>query len=310
MVKDRLIEFQSLSEKSNGHRNYSDRRASRESAKLLLNEQQTSLESFLNRMTEVRTIVGRLEKWLDEVRILHGELLLAPATDGDKSKQLRDVVEDFRATSVIAREKIKKLDHEVNAVSKLHPEESHTTDSRIKRNQIRSLTRALHDVIWKFSEEEEHYKERCKKKITDYLKIQDISLTDDEISDAIDSGDIFEKTKGILLAYSEKKALFEDVKSRRDELFEIEKVIRELGEMFVDLNNLVLSQGEMLDRIEANVEDAVDYAEKAKQNVKGARELQKKARKKKIFICILIAVLVLILILLIQSMVCYFTPIC
>ncbi|VDL70316.1 unnamed protein product [Nippostrongylus brasiliensis] len=49
--------------------------------------------------------------------------------------------------------------------------------------------------------------------------------------------------------------------------------------MFVDLNNLVLSQGEMLDRIEANVEDAVDYAEKAKQNVKGARELQKKARK-------------------------------
>ncbi|WKY15201.1 hypothetical protein Q1695_000584 [Nippostrongylus brasiliensis] len=302
MVKDRLIEFQSLSEKSNGHRNYSDRRASRESAKLLLNEQQTSLESFLNRMTEVRTIVGRLEKWLDEVRILHGELLLAPATDGDKSKQLRDVVEDFRATSVIAREKIKKLDHEVNAVSKLHPEESHTTDSRIKRNQIRSLTRALHDVIWKFSEEEEHYKERCKKKITDYLKIQDISLTDDEISDAIDSGDIFEKTKGILLAYSEKKALFEDVKSRRDELFEIEKVIRELGEMFVDLNNLVLSQGEMLDRIEANVEDAVDYAEKAKQNVKGARELQKKARKKKIFICILIAVLVLILILLIQSM--------
>uniref|UniRef100_A0A183GBY6 t-SNARE coiled-coil homology domain-containing protein n=1 Tax=Heligmosomoides polygyrus TaxID=6339 RepID=A0A183GBY6_HELPZ len=104
-------------------------------------------------------------------------------------------------------------------------------------------------------------------------------LTDDEISDAIDNGDIFEKTKGILLAYSDKKALFEDVKSRRDELFEIEKVIRELGEMFVDLNNLVLSQGEMLDRIEANVEDAVDYAEKAKQNVKGARELQKRARK-------------------------------
>ncbi|KAK6031467.1 putative flagellar protein FliS [Ostertagia ostertagi] len=253
MVKDRLIELQTLSGKTNSSRS-SDRHSSRENAQLLPDEQQTSLESFLNRMTEIRTIVGQLESWLDEVRTLHGELLLAPATDGE-------------------------LDHEVNAISKLHPEESHTTDSRIKRNQIRSLTRALHDVIWKFSEEEEHYKERCKKKITDYLRIQDISLTDDEISDAIDNGDIFEKTKGILLAYSDKKALFEDVKSRRDELFEIEKVIRELGEMFVDLNNLVLSQGEMLDRIEANVEDAVDYAEKAKHNVKGARELQKKARK-------------------------------
>lgn len=76
-------------------------------------------------MTDVRTTVGQLESWLDEVRTLHGELLLAPATDGgaifphyfqyailthfplEKSRQLRAVVEDFRATSLVAREKIK-----------------------------------------------------------------------------------------------------------------------------------------------------------------------------------------------------------
>ncbi|KAL6724618.1 hypothetical protein Aduo_019490 [Ancylostoma duodenale] len=305
MVKDRLVEFQNLSGKTNSIKH--DRRISQEAAKLLRDEE-TSLESFLNRMTDLRNIVGQLELWLDEVRILHGELLLAPATDGEKSQQLRTIMENFRATSLVAREKIKKLDREVN--SKSHPDESKSVDSRIKRNQVRSLTRALHDVMWKFNEEEENYKERCKKKITDYLKIQDISLTDDEICDAIDNGDIFEKTKGILLAYSDKKALFEDVKMRRDELFEIEKVIRELGEMFVDLNNLVLSQGEMLDRIETNIEDAVDYAEKARQNVKDARELLKKARKRKILICILVAILVLILIIFIQSMICHFTPIC
>uniref|UniRef100_A0A0K0D6U5 t-SNARE coiled-coil homology domain-containing protein n=1 Tax=Angiostrongylus cantonensis TaxID=6313 RepID=A0A0K0D6U5_ANGCA len=211
-------------------------------------------------------MVSQLESWLDEVRTLHGDLLLAPATDGE-------------------------LDNEVNLAGKLHPERSNMVDFRIKRNQIRSLTRALHDVLWKFNEEEEIYKERCRKKITDYLRIQDISLTDEEISDAIDNGDIFERTKGILLAYNDRKALFEDVKLRRDELFEIEKVIRELGEMFLDLNNLVLSQaifecqeavslqGEMMDRIDANIEDAVDLADKAKQNVKSAHELQRKARK-------------------------------
>ncbi|VDM74623.1 unnamed protein product [Strongylus vulgaris] len=233
-------------------------------------------------MTDLRSIVGQLEAWLEEVRILHGELLLAPATDGEKSQQLRTIMENFRATSMVAREKIKRLDKEVN--SKSHPDDSKSVDSRIKRNQVRGLTRALHDVMWKFNEEEENYKERCRKKITDYLKIQDITLTDDEISDAIDNGDIFERTKGILLAYSDKKALFEDVKMRRDELFEIEKVIRELGEMFVDLNNL----GEMLDRIETNIEDAVDYAEKAKQNVKDARDLMKRARKVCSFVFLLV----------------------
>ncbi|CAJ0610424.1 unnamed protein product [Cylicocyclus nassatus] len=307
MVKDRLNEFQTLSGKTNSTHHRYERRISAETSKLL-HDEETSLEGFLNRMTELRNIVGQLESWLEEVRILHGELLLAPASDGEKSQQLRVIMENFRTTSLVARQKIKNIDKEVN--SKSHPDESKSVDSRIKRNQIRTLTRALHSVMWKFNEEEENYKERCKKKITDYLKIQDIKLTDDEISDAIDNGDIFERTKGILLAYSDKKALFEDVKARRDELFEIEKVIRELGEMFVDLNNLVMSQGEMLDRIETNIEDAVDYAEKAKQNVKDARELMKKARKKKIIICIVLAILVLILIIFIQAMICHFTPIC
>ncbi|KAJ1353409.1 hypothetical protein KIN20_010032, partial [Parelaphostrongylus tenuis] len=278
MVKDRLVEFQDLRRKVSSTVGGSHR-LGHENVRLLPDVQQTSLKDFLSRMTDLRNLVGQLESWLVEVRTLHGDLLLAPATDGEKSKQLRGVVEEFRAKSWLARDKIKKLDSEVNSSCKLHPERATLVDFRIKRNQIRSVTRALHDVLWKFGEEEEIYKERCRKKITDYLKIQDISLTDEEISDAIDNGDIFEKTKGIHLAYNDRKALFEDVKLRRDELLEIEKVIRELEEMFLDLNNLVLSQGEMMDRIDANIEDAVDLADKAKQNVKGARELQKKARK-------------------------------
>ncbi|CAJ0597833.1 unnamed protein product [Cylicocyclus nassatus] len=306
MVKDRLNEFQTLSGKTSSTYHKHDRRLSTETSKLL--QEDNSLEGFLSRMTELQNIVGQLESWLEEIRVLHGELLLAPASDGEKSQHLRIIMENLRTTSLVARQKIKNIDKEVN--SKLHSDESKSVDSRIKRNQVHTLTRALHSVMWKFNEEEENYKERCKKKIIDYLKIQDIKLTDDEISDAIDNGDIFEKTKSILLACSDKKALFEDIKSRRDELIEIEKVTRELGEMFVDLSNLVVSQGEMLDRIEVNTENAVDYAEKAKQNVKDAREHKKKARKKKIIVCIVLAILVLILIIFIQAMICHFTPIC
>ncbi|VDK52439.1 unnamed protein product [Cylicostephanus goldi] len=307
MVKDRLNEFQTLSGKTKSNHHRYDPRLSAETSKLL-HDGETSLEGFLNRMTELRNIVNQLESWLEEARILHGELLLAPVSDAEKSRQLRVIMENFRTTSLVARQMIKSIDKEVN--SKSHPDESKSVDFRIKGSQVRMLTQALLNVIWKFNEEEENYKERCMKKITDYLKIQDIKLTDDEISDAIDNGDIFERTKGILLAYRDKKALFEDVKARRDELFEIEKVIRELSEMVVDLNNLVLSQGEMLDRIETNIGDAVDYAEKGRQNVEDARELKKKARKKKIIICVVLAILVLILIIFLQAMICHFTPIC
>ncbi|VDK52202.1 unnamed protein product [Cylicostephanus goldi] len=133
MVKDRLNEFQTLSGKTNSTHHKNDRRISAETSKLL-HDEETSLEGFLERMSELRNIVGQLESWLEEVRILHGELLLAPASDGEKSQQLRVLMENFRTTSLVARQKIKNVDKEVN--SKSHPDESKSVDSRIKRNQV------------------------------------------------------------------------------------------------------------------------------------------------------------------------------
>ena len=59
----------------------------------------------------------------------------------------------------------------------------------------------------------------------------------------------------------------------------LEKSIRELHDMFLDMAMLVESQGEMIDRIEYNVEQAVDYIESAKADTKKAVKYQSKARK-------------------------------
>lgn len=69
-------------------------------------------------------------------------------------------------------------------------------------------------------------------------------------------------------------------------------------------------QGEMVDRIENSVQNAVEYSQRARGNVEEARRLQKRARKMKV--CIIIASIIIILILLVffQAAVCHFTPIC
>uniref|UniRef100_A0A1I7XVA9 t-SNARE coiled-coil homology domain-containing protein n=1 Tax=Heterorhabditis bacteriophora TaxID=37862 RepID=A0A1I7XVA9_HETBA len=315
MVKDRLAELQNIQcQSSNFVRTidgYQNQYTERSALLLEHNGNWSSMEDYLTQVTAIREDLNSLDVWLNEVRLLHNELLSTPGADAGLTEKLNTVVNNFSRKSMAIRDKVKELDSEVKTKEKFSsPTEIHSVDTRIRKNQVMTLIKALHDVMSKFNDEQEIYKEQCTKNITNYLKIHGMSLSEDEISDVVDSGDINELTKGIVLAYSDRKALFEDVKSRRDQLFNLEKLMRQLHEMFADLNILVVSQGEMLDRIESNIEDAVTYAEKAKENVRDARNLQKSARRKKVIICVIMAGFVLILLFMMQAVVCHFTPIC
>uniref|UniRef100_G3TS63 Syntaxin-1A n=1 Tax=Loxodonta africana TaxID=9785 RepID=G3TS63_LOXAF len=78
---------------------------------------------------------------------------------------------------------------------------------------------------------------------------------------------------------------------RHSEIIKLENSIRELHDMF-DMAMLVESpEGEMIDRIEYNVENSVDYVERAVSDTKKAVKYQSKARRKKILIVICCVVL-------------------
>ncbi|OCT56436.1 hypothetical protein XELAEV_18000100mg [Xenopus laevis] len=65
--------------------------------------------------------------------------------------------------------------------------------------------------------------------------------------------------------------------------------IQGINEIFKDLGMMVHEQGEMIDSIEANVENAEVHVQQANQQLATAAEYQRKSRRK---ICIIIAVLV------------------
>lgn len=69
-----------------------------------------------------------------------------------------------------------------------------------------------------------------------------MQLSDEEIEDAVSSGNLSELTKGVMLALNEKKALYDDVKSRANELKLLESQMAELAQMFHDLHILVVNQ--------------------------------------------------------------------
>lgn len=106
------------------------------------------------------------------------------------------------------------------------------------------MRRSLLKLTEEFHSEQVDYKQKCRKRIKDYLRICKFNkniriilflagnqMPEDEIDQAIESGQLF-NTVGILMADREKKMLFEDVKSRHEDIMRLEKSIRELHDMF------------------------------------------------------------------------------
>jgi len=83
-----------------------------------------------------------------------------------------------------------------------------------------------------------------------------------------------------------------EVKRRADGIRAIERDVSELADMFVDLQSLVVEQGEIIDRIDGNVSDARDETEAATQQLLQAEQHQKTARKRQC--CLLFLVLAIV----------------
>ena len=82
------------------------------------------------------------------------------------------------------------------------------------------------------------------------------------------------------------------MKNRLQDVQNIEKSIMELNQMFLQMQDLVVSQGEVINRIEFNVDQIEDYTAQSAKNMDSALDNQKAIQKKKWYITLIIAVIV------------------
>lgn len=74
---------------------------------------------------------------------------------------------------------------------------------------------------------------------------------------------------------------------RAEEIRQLEQNVLEINEMFRDLAGMVQEQGVIIDTIESNTAEAAMYTEEGVKEIEKAAELQKKSRKKMVWILVL-----------------------
>ncbi|KAF4531854.1 hypothetical protein B566_EDAN000881 [Ephemera danica] len=174
-----------------------------------------------------------------------------------------------------------------------------TASLRIRSTQHAGLSRLFSDTLVAYNTSQLEYRERCKERIQRQLLIANKHTTDEELEEMLESGNASVFTGDIVVATQEARQALADIEARHHEIITLEKNIRELRDLFLEMAALVETQGEMIDRIEQHVQSAQEYVHEAEKQTKKAVVYRSKARKKLIIIIIVVLILLLILALII-----------
>ncbi|XP_055885281.1 syntaxin-7-like isoform X2 [Biomphalaria glabrata] len=119
----------------------------------------------------------------------------------------------------------------------------------------------------------------------------------DELTDDRSFSQGFSQTRQVL--QMEQDVDLELLKEREDAIKKLESDIMDVNQIFKDLGMLVHEQGEVLDSIEANIDNATMSVEEGTKQLSKAREYQAKSRRKCCILIIVISCIILILALII-----------
>ncbi|KAM9995537.1 hypothetical protein ACTFIY_001734 [Dictyostelium cf. discoideum] len=167
------------------------------------------------------------------------------------------------------------------------------TEVRIRSNMHNTLTQKFVEMMREYQEIQNNYKNKYKEKIERQYKIVKPDATQEEIREAIDSGDskkIFEETILYTHLHTQAKNALDYIQDRHNDILKLEQSIAELHQLFLDMAILVETQGELLNQIEANVESTVLNTKEGVENLAEANRQHKKSRKKMYILLIIVAI--------------------
>ncbi|CAN9508802.1 unnamed protein product [Ophioblennius macclurei] len=258
---------------------------------LMIKTDDKESEAFFKKVHDIHESLQKLKKMVSELENKQKTVLGEALPDESKKKELQTLRDDIKTLAGQIQRKLKSIE------SKKSDEDGKYIPVRIRmqRTQHGVLSKEFVELMGHCNTIQSHYRDRNVERIQRQLKITGNNVTDEELDTMLESGQTDVFTQNILIDAKATRQALNEIESRHDEILKLERSIRELHDMFQYLAMEVEAQGEMVNRIEANIIDSSNFIEKAKENTEKAVTYQQKARKKKVWIAICCAILLLII---------------
>ncbi|XP_016108889.1 syntaxin-1A isoform X2 [Sinocyclocheilus grahami] len=255
------------------------------------------MDEFFEQVEEIQGFIDSLAEKVEEVKINHSAILASPNPDEKTKADLEELMTDIKKLANKLRSKLKNIQQTIEQEEALNHSKHPSADLRIRKTQHSTLSRKFVEVMTEYNATQSDYRERCKGRIQRQLEITGRNTTNEELESMLESNNPSIFTSGIIMDCNISEQAMNEIETRHNEIIKLENSIRELHDMFMDMAMLVESQGDMIDRIEYNVDHSVDYIKDALLNTKKAVKYQSKAQRKLILIggCVSVCLLILII---------------
>lgn len=295
VVRDRLKEMQEAS------RHYTDGVCGDMEMQPLKGKDKTKVQdfdSFLLIAEEINLGIDTVKKNVDEMKTTQKRILTEPSRAEREKHQAKhsDYVEVNKSLGGKIQKLIRGEQEKMQALEKKGKMSSQElAEFRLKKTQIQTASNRFLEIWTEYNTLQVEYREKVKKELAKTVRITNNTLSQEEIEEKIDNGDMSVFSSSIMQETAAAKNQLVALNNRHQEMLKLERGIVEIHSMFVDLSNMVEMQGEMVTRIEDHINAASVDVERGRDDLGKAENLQKSARKKKFILGIILAVVLFIL---------------
>jgi len=243
---------------------------------------QKFMSDYFDSVGDIKPSLGRIKENIKNLQQKQGQALTAISSE-QNSKSSQEIQSIIDITNNLIQEvkvKLKKMEENNKDFVKKN---KNSAETRIRQSMQQTLSKKFVDLMTEYQTAQQEYKIKYKERVQRQYKIAKPDASQEEIAQAMDSGtnDVFAQQILNASHAAAKNALL-DIQARHQEILKIEKSINELHQLFVDMAVLVESQGELIDQIEHNVLQSVNYTDKGVQELQTARKYQKKSKKENV----------------------------
>ncbi|CAI2376577.1 unnamed protein product [Moneuplotes crassus] len=230
-----------------------------------------------------KTIIELKRKQVQEVR---GE------KEKENSEELSVCVRENQTHQKYIKEFLDNMRLQVADARKNFPDEP---ECRVLVGIYSALMIRFREVLRQFQESQLEYKNATQDKIKRQIAIVKPEADEEEIRELMEDPDATSKLLNeqiVGTAHAKVRNAVDDIDRKYQDILKLEKGVEEVYQLFLDLGTLISAQGEMLDSILTNMEEARDYIKEGNKRLGNAQKIHKKTRSK--MCCILLIVVILL----------------
>ncbi|KAM6032681.1 syntaxin-4-like [Theristicus caerulescens] len=242
----------------------------------------------------VRAALRALEQKLEALEQQQEAVLGTPLPDEGLKRDLQVLRDEIQELTQEIRTRLRALEP---GKEEEEDENRNTIGARVRRTQHGVLSQQFLGLTGRCHAAQARYRQRSLERIRRQLHIAgSASVTEEELEQMLETGQSEVFISNVLGATRATRAALEEVGVRHQELQRLERGLRELGELFTLLGSTIEGQGEVIDRIERNIQESGTSLRKGQQHLGAAQRSQRGARQKKLLVaaCVIVTVLVIV----------------